>query len=469
MNVLMLVVFAVGILGIALEETIKVNKAATALLTGVVLWVLYVVHASFFLEGNLLFTQFVADSPDLTELSSTKQYIDYIVHHQMIPHLGEISTTLFFVIGAMLIVEVIDVHGGFSLITYKIHTKHKRALLWIVAFMAFFVSAILGNLATAIVMIVMLRKLIPHKVERNVFACMVIIAANAGGTWSPVGDVTTILLWSNGNISPFNQISTLFLPALTCMIVSLLLVTHMFKKGVEWDRSSASFIPPKDEEPVPSTSKTNKLILLIIGISSLAMVPVFNYFTGLPPYVGVLCGMIMLWIYTDLFYEASNIEEKEQYRIQRVFTKVDMVTVYFFLGLLLSVAALNSAGILKQAAIALNEAVESTVVIGFVIGALSSVLENVALVAATMGMYPIADPDSVGQMADYVANGRFWMFLTYCAVTGGSILITASATGATIMGMEKISFTYYLKNFTFIAIVGFLAGSAVYLLISYII
>ena len=198
------------------------------------------------------------------------------------------------------------------------------------------------------------------------------------------------------------------------------------------------------------------------------MVPVFNYFTGLPPFVGVLCGVIILWIYTDIYYAHSNIDEKEQYRIPRVSSEVDMATVYFFLGLLLSVAALDSAGALKQAAVMLNESVESTVAIGFVIGLLSSVLENVALVAATMGMYPIAGPDSVGVMADYVVDGRFWMFLTYCAITGGNILITASATGATIMGMERISFTFYLKHFTLIAITGFLAGAGVYLFFSYL-
>jgi len=468
MNALMLVIFSLGILGIAMEETIKINKAATALLTGIVLWILYVSNAAFFLDGNTAFLHFLEGNPDIAELPQIKQYLEYIVHHQMIPHLGEISTTLFFVIGAMVIVEVVDMHGGFAFLTNKIQPENKRTLLYIVAFMAFFVSALLDNLATAIVMVAMLKKLIPHRVERKLYACMVIIAANAGGSWSPVGDVTTILLWSSGHITPANQVATLFLPALTCMLVCLFLVSRYLKKGDVWDRSSASFNPNDEAHPSPM-NKTNKVILLIAGISSLAMVPLFNYWTGLPPYVGVLCGMVILWIYTDLFYDKSHIEAKDQYRLPTVFAKVDMATIYFFLGLLLSVAALDSAGVLKQAAVILNENIQSTVAIGFVIGALSSVLENVALVAATMGMYPLADPDATGYLADYVADGRFWTFLTYCAVTGGSILITASATGAAIMGIEKISFSYYLKHFSLIAIIGFLAGSGVYLIFNYLI
>ena len=470
MQFIMLIVFVLGILAIAMEDTLKINKAASALLTALILWLIYIIMAPEFLGTGLneTFNVFLVDNPSIAELPKMEQYRQFIVNHEIIEHLGDVSTTLFFVMSTMVIIELIDIHGGFLIITNSIHTENKRKLLVIVSFLAFFISALLDNIATAIVMIAMLRKLIPHSRERWIFASMIVIAANAGGSWSPIGDVTTILLWTNGNLTPMHQISHLFIPSLICMLVSLFIVTRFYKKDDRWDRDSMAFRATNQQTVLSPVHKKGRITMLVIGVLSLAMVPVFNYFTGLPPFMGVLFGMVILWIYTDLIYgyEYEEAPEKHKYRVARVIGKIDMSTILFFLGILMSVAALESAGQLTQISEVLNKA-GSPLLISFFIGAISSVLDNVALVAATMGMYPVVD--ATAATAQYFAvNGEFWTFLAYCAVTGGSIFIIGSATGVTIMGMEKISFAYYMKRFTLVALSGYVAGAVVFYLMTLI-
>lgn len=475
MYIIMPLIFALGILAIALEDKLKINKAASALLTSLLLWIVYISLAPGLLGSgtNEVFNTFLAENPNIASLPTHQQYLRFIVDNQIVEHLGDVSSTLFFVMSTMVIIELIDRHGGFLLITNNIQTENKRRLLWIVSFIAFIISALLDNLATAIVMIAMLRKLIPHSRERWIYSSMIVIAANAGGAWSPIGDVTTILLWNHGNITPLHQISHLFIPSFVCMFVSLLIVSRFFGKNDRWDRASMGIIYNTERSPkLPPVGLRGRVVMLAIGILSLALVPVFNYVTGLPPFMGVLFGMVVLWIYTDLLYghRYEDVEEKQKYRVARVFSKIDMSTILFFLGILMSVAALQSAGQLNQISEFLNTNVKSPLLISFAIGTISSVLDNVALVAATMGMYPIVDiaTASAEQIQYYAVNGEFWTFLAYCAVTGGSIFIIGSATGVTIMGLEKISFSYYMKRFTLVALTGYICGGLTYYLLSLI-
>lgn len=427
MFALMISIFLGGILLIALEDKIGVSKAASALFMSVILWVIVA------LSGIV---------PDINE--------------PFVEHLGDVSETLFFVMGSMVIVELIDVHGGFRVITNHIHTTRKRKLLWIVSFLTFFLSAVLDNLATGIVMIALLRKLIPHKPERWIYACMIIIAANAGGSWSPIGDVTTILLWTGGNLTPLHQVGHLFIPALVSMIVPLLIVTRFFRKDADWGDLPIR----KENAKLPEISQMSRWVILVLGVGSLAFVPVFNEWTNLPPFMWVMAGIAVLWCYTDLMYgRKKHLNENEKLRVTKILSRIDMSTILFFLGILMSVAALDVSGQLKTVSDFLSAQVDDPLGISFLIGIMSSFVDNVALVAATMGMYPI-DPTS----AAFMMNGEFWTFLAYCAVTGGSILIIGSATGVTVMGMEKISFGYYLKRFTLIAISGYVAGAATFLL-----
>ncbi len=427
MFVLMISIFLLGVLFIALEDNIGINKAATAILTAVVLWVVL---------G-------LADPA--------------IVRADFTAHLGDISETLFFVMGSMVIIELIDTHGGFRIITNHIHTTKKRNLLWVVSLITFFLSAVLDNLATGIVMIALLRKLIPHRRERWIYSSMIIIAANAGGSWSPVGDVTTILLWTHGNLTPIHQVSHLFFPALLSMIVSLLIVTRFFKPKANW----GAFPIHRENSRMPEISRKSRIVILGLGVFSIAIVPVFNGLTGLPPFLCILTGAAVLWVYTDLMYgKHDGRETKERFRVTAVLSRIDMSTILFFLGILMSVAALDSSGQLKVVSGFLNQHIGHPLPISFMIGVMSSFVDNVALVAATMGMYDI-DPESIFFMVD----GRFWTFLAYCAVTGGSLLIIGSATGVTVMGMEKISFMYYLKRFSLVALSGYVAGAALYFII----
>ena len=466
MYILMPVVFVLGVLGIALEDKIKVNKSATALFMCITMWIMLTVGAEDILVNrhNADFEHFVSQSQ--TSVSSHAQLIDYITHRAFIPHLGDVAQTLFFVMCSMLIVSIVDKHGGFRAITAYLKTSDKRKLLWYMSFASFFFSALLDNLAAAIVLITILRKLVPDNTDRMKYACMIVIAANAGGSWSPIGDVTTLLLWTGGNISAMHQISHLILPALVNLLAPLVIAHFwLFKKGATLRQHSEI---TREDEYVERIPLRSRKIIFWIGILSLACVPVFQSVTGLPAFMCVLLGLVFLWIYTDLMYwRITDIRESNKLRISELSHTVDLPTIFFFLGILMSVAALEIGGQLTVFADMLSSGLKSPNLISLVIGGASSVLDNVALVAATMGMYPVVDAASAttSYLHYFVADGGFWTFLAYCAVTGGSILIIGSATGVTVMGMEKVKFVYYLKRFTPLALIGYIAGALTFLLI----
>lgn len=426
----MIGIFLAGIALIAMEDKIGVNKSATALVMCVTLWTV----ASL---GGV-----VIDGPE-----------------GFVEQLGDVSETLFFVMGALVIVELIDSHGGFRIISEQITTTDKRKLLYIVSLLTFFISALLDNIATGVIMIALLRKFVPEQRERWIFASMVIIAANAGGSFSPVGDVTTILLWTGGNLTPLHQIGHLLLPALVSMMVPLFMVSRMFfKKGEKLEGEPEILV---ENSLLPEISNKSRYIILILGVSTMILVPVFQNWSHLPPFMRVMLGMAMLWIYTDLMYgKIDTVPEEEKLRVGNVLSRIDMSTIMFFLGVLMSVAALKVSGQLDVVGQFFEESVGNPLSISFLIGVMSSFVDNVALVAATQGMYPLAEAGV------YATNSEFWTFLAYCAVTGGSLLIIGSATGVTVMGLEKISFIYYLKRFSLIALAGYVAGAAVFLLMA---
>lgn len=467
MFVVMPIIFVVGILAIALEDKIKINKAATALLMAISLWMILMFDAyNIFVErANPLFEDFLVKNPGMSDLPAKDQFVNFITNRSIVYHLGNVAETLFFVMCSMLIVDIIDKHGGFRSVTGYIRTSNKRRLLWYISFATFFFSALLDNLAAAIVIMAILRKLVPDQTDRLKYACMVIIAANAGGSWSPIGDVTTILLWVGKNITAMHQISHVFLPALVNMLIPLA-VAHfwLFKKGAQLRVMSEE---ESADEFIPDISAQSRRIIFVIGVLSLALVPVFQVLTNLPPFLGVLLGLVVLWIYTDIMYSRLHVRESEKLRITRLLPDIDLTTIFFFLGILMSVGALETAGQLGLMSAFLDKHVHEPYLISFVIGVLSSCVDNVALVAATMGMYPIVQQASdLAPYAQYfVSDGGFWTFLAYCAVTGGSILIIGSATGVTVMGLEKIDFMYYTKRFSFLALIGYICGAAVYMLL----
>ena len=425
MFLLLISIFLAGILLVALEDKVGINKTASALLMSVVLWVI------------------VALSGTVKDI--TVPFTD---------HLGDVADTLFFVMGSMAIVQLIDVYGGFRVITDRIRTTKKRKLLWIVSFLTFFLSALLDDLATGIVMIALVRKLTPDKADRWIYGCMIIIAANAGGAWTPIGDVTTILLWTGGNLTPLHQMGHLFLPALVSMVVPLCIVTRFFKKNAGFEKLPDTNLTAQ----MPAASLGPRTVILALGITTMAFVPLFNEWTTLPPFMFLLFGLTVLWIYTDLIHRRSK--AGGGVRVTEVLSRIDISTILYFLGILMSVAALDTSGQLQKVSHFLSAEIHNPLSIGFVIGVMSSFVDNVALVAATMSMYHI-DSSSL----DFMVNGQFWIFLAYCAVTGGSILIIGSATGVTVMGMEKIPFMYYFKRFTLVALAGYVAGALTYVLL----
>lgn len=461
------IIFVLGILAIALEDKIKVNKSASAVLMCILLWVILVFNSENILveRQNQKYLDYVA-THDMSGQSQSEQIVTYLIDSSFVQSLGDVSETLFFVMCTMLIVSIVDKHGGFVAVSQFMSTSNKRRLLWYISIASFFFSALLDNLAAAIVLIAILRKLVPDVKDRMKYACMIVIAANAGGAWSPIGDVTTLLLWTGGNISAGHQIMHVFLPALINLLVPLLIAHFwLFQKDSRLRLSSEFTIQDEYAEMIPNRSR---IIIFFIGILSLVMVPLFQAITHLPAFMCVLFGMVALWIYTDLMYGNLNkIEDRDKLRISKLFYTVDLPTIFFFLGILMSVAALNTGGQLTLFANVLTEHLHEPYAISFLIGAISSVVDNVALVAATMGMYPVLDSAqaTTPYLMHFVADGGFWTFLAYCAVTGGSILIIGSATGVTVMGLEKVSFGYYLKRFTPLALVGYIAGALVYILL----
>jgi len=456
---LMPVIFVLGILGIAFEEQIKINKTATALLTCVLLWAILLIDTSVAsrTEG---FLQYVAHATGGGE-TEVSDYLSL----RLTEHLGDVSGTLFFVLCSMVLVSTIDSYGGFKSVASIVATTNKRSLLWRVAFASFFFSAFLDNLAASIVIIAVLRKLVPDTTDRMKYACMSIIACNAGGSWSPIGDVTTLLLWNNGRITPYYQIFHLIIPALISLVVPTILAHFfLFKKRVKLRQRPNV---PEDEmyDILPHRAR---IVVFILGILSLMLVPIWQTFFDVPAFMGVIFGLVLVWIYTELMFsrykkrlrEATTLRMTEQLN-----NNADLTTIFYFLGILMSVAALIEGGQLAVASTHVTKLIPSTGLLATIIGVLSSVLDNVALVAAVLGMYPV---DASGALSPFVLNGSFWVFLAYCAVNGGSLLIIGSATGVTVMGLEGISFGYYLKRFSLLALAGYLAGALVYQLQSLI-
>lgn len=443
----MVVLFLLGYAAIAMEHKINVNKAASALLLCCALWTIYI-----FISPTIL-----ADNSDY--LSSGMEVFDYVTSVQIIHHVGDIAEILFFLMGAMTIVELIDVHGGFSIITDRIKVKNKRKLLWIIGLITFLMSSVLDNLTTAIVMTMMLRKLVRDPQDRWVYAGIIIIAANSGGAFSPIGDVTTIMLWVKGNISTSGVIPALIVPALISLVVPLIFASRMLKGDLE-------NVDANEEEKTTGTqsyiTKNERLVIFLMGICSLLFVPIFKTITHLPPFIGVLLGLGILWVYTEIMYfRKNNMPDEYKATISVVLNRIDMTTILFFLGILMAVSALQSAGLLAQMAQLLDDAFDKNVyIVNIIIGFLSSVIDNVPLVAGAMGMYEVAE------VGAYAMDGDFWLFLAYCAGVGGSMLIIGSAAGVVVMGLEKISFFWYLKKISLLAMLGYLAGAAVFVLSS---
>lgn len=438
MFILMVVIFVLGYAAIALEHPLKINKSATALVLGVVLWVLLMLGGHGMLVNTESFKEFLASNVG-------GSFATWISHHALLEHLGEISEIIFFLLGAMTIVELIDAHEGFRIITDKIKTTRRRNLLWIIAILTFFMSAALDNLTTSIVMTALLRKLIADKKDRWFFAGMVIIAANAGGAWSPIGDVTTIMLWIAGKVTTVNIILKTLIPSIFSMIVPLAIISLKMKGDVS---------RPTDESVMGhgvETKAWERNLVFFIGVGSLLFVPVFKTVTHLPPYLGMLWGLGLLWIITEILHKEKNDDDRTHLAVTGVLRKVDVPSVLFFLGILTAVAALQTAGHLELLATWLNENIGNLYAINLVIGVLSSIVDNVPLVAGAIGMY------------HFEADHYFWEFLAYCAGTGGSILIIGSAAGVAVMGMEKIDFIWYLKKISLWALVGYFAGGLVYI------
>lgn len=451
----MVVVFVLGYIAIALEHPLKVDKAASALIIGTLCWVLYILGAEDILHMGLSpsWEAFLAANPDVHELHAIREFI---VEEEIIFHLGEISEILFFLLGAMTIVEVVDQHEGFKIITDKIKTTNKIKLLWILSFLTFFMSALLDNLTTTIVMVALLRKLIDDKETRWFFASMVVLAANAGGAWSPIGDVTTIMLWIGGQVTAPVIIANVILPSLACMIVPLGILSFTMKGKVTR--------PDFKDEGDDFTTPGERVLFLVLGVTGLLFVPVFKTLTHLPPYMGMLLSLGVIWVIGEIIHKDKPSKVKKKLKVVAILQKVDVPTVLFFLGILSAVAALQSAGHLSILSTFLDEKLGSIYLIDLAIGVLSSIVDNVPLVAGAMGMYPITEIGAVGRELAFMQDGVFWEFLAYTAGTGGSILIIGSAAGVAAMGLEKIDFIWYMKRISLLAFVGYLSGAGVYYL-----
>ncbi len=461
MFIVMIVIFVLGYVAIALEHPLKVNKAATALIIGTLTWVAYMIGVQDILDLGFsrAWNDFLLANP---HANNHEEMIHFVGTEQVLEHLADASKIIFFLLGAMTIVEIVDQHQGFKVITDKIKTTNPVTLLWILSFLTFFMSAALDNLTTTIVMVAILRKLVKDKEQRWFMASMIILAANAGGAWSPIGDVTTIMLWIDGQVTTMSIIVGVFLPSLTAMVVPLLIITFFYPKQ-PIERPDFSSIEEKE-----FTTKGERIFMLILGVSSLLFVPVFKTTTHLQPYMGMLLGLGVIWVVTEIMHRIKPEEDKRKLTVVGILTKVDVPTVLFFLGILMAVASLSSAGHLDILAAYLNDKVGDIYIINLIIGVLSSVVDNVPLVAGAMGMYEVVSPEMLQVAADpvyagfFVQDGTFWEFLAYCAGTGGSILIIGSAAGVAAMGMEKIDFIWYMKKISLLALAGYLAGAGVY-------
>lgn len=448
MELLIVAVFVIGYILIALEHPIKINKTATALLTGVICWTIFMVAGpTDTLLDSTLYSTFVKEAEASAAGPSRGIHTEYVIH-SLAEHLSEIAEILFFLMGAMTIVELVDSHRGFKFITDRINTTNPKTLLWVICWVTFFFSAILDNLTTTIVMVSLSRKLISNREMRLFFAGMIIVAANAGGAWSPIGDVTTTMLWIGGQISAASIIKTLFLPSVVCMLIPLLYVSVTLK-GTLGEQTGAAA-----DETVPRTGN----LMLAVGVGALISVPVFKTLTHLPPYVGMMLGLSVLWVVSEVINTDLDESEKRKYTAAHALSRIDMPSVLFFLGILLAVGSLQSMALLQNFAMFLNDTLGDNRIIITLIGILSAIVDNVPLVAASMGMY---------SMETYPTDHLIWEYLAYCAGTGGSILVIGSAAGVAAMGMEKIDFIWYLKKVSLLAAMGYFAGAAFYLLVTH--
>lgn len=420
MNTAIISVFVIGYILIAFEHNLKINKAATALFTGVLCWTIYIVNST-----------------------NTHEIVNSLSNH-----LGDIAGILFFLLGAMTVVELIDAHDGFTLITKYITTNQARKLLWIVGLITFFLSAVLDNLTTTIVMVSLLRKLISDQNKRLYFVGLVVIAANAGGAWSPIGDVTTTMLWIGGQITTDHIISQLFFPSLICLIVPVMILSVIMKGNLQRPDETA------DDLKVASLKERN--VIFFSGIGILLFVPLFKTITHLPPFMGMLLGLALLWFISELLHKKKDDASKTNFSVIRALEKIDTPSILFFLGILLSISVLEIGGQLHQLSAWLGTLFSSHEAIAYFIGLLSAIVDNVPLVAASIGMY---------DLQTFPTDHVFWTFLAYCAGTGGSALIIGSAAGVAAMGIEKISFGWYLKKISWIAILGYTAGAVFFLIV----
>ena len=442
LTILIVVAFVLGYACIATESLLKVNKAAIALLMFVACWTLYMFDPMQYLTAIHGYTG---------DLSGMAAAVTSIIQE----HLGDTSTTLFFLMGAMTIVEVVDQNGGFNWVRKVMKTNSKRALLWRIAFLTFILSAILDNLTTSIVMIMILRKLVTERNDRLIYASLVIIAANSGGAFSPIGDVTTIMLWNKGLITAVGVISEILVPSLVSMVIPAFILQYHLKGELQMPEMKES----AETEAGALTERQRKAVFWI-GVGGLMFVPVFKSITHLPPFVGILLVLGVLWTTTELFYshlQHGHDTEGTQKRVTNLLSRVDMSTILFFLGILMAVSCLAEVGVLAAMGDGLNTIFDGNhYLVTGIIGVLSSIVDNVPLVAGCMGMYPVA---AVGDMA---VDGIFWQLLAYCAGVGGSMLIIGSAAGVVVMGLEKITFGWYMKRITWIAFVGYIAGIVSY-------
>ncbi len=413
MHSAIIIVFVIGYFFIVFEKNVHVNKAAFSLLTGILCWVLY----SGFENG----------------LPGTP------LNH--LPHvLAEISGILFFLLAAMTIVALIDAHDGFEVLTSFISTNSKRKILWLIAGFTFMLSAVLDNLTTAIVMASLVKKIIPDKEDKMLLIGIVVIAANAGGVFSPIGDVTTTMLWMAGKLSPANIIAKLIFPAIVCAFVPVFILSFKFTGTIpEHAKTSVSIIPVWERQ-----------LIFWSGISALLFIPVFKNITHLPPFMGALTGLAVVWILTEMIHRKKNTQLKEQFSVVNAISKTDVPSILFFFGILLAVSVLELSGILKDLSLWLQTIVPEQTILLLLTGLISAVIDNVPLVAASIGMY------------EYPCDHSFWEFLAYTTGTGGSCLIIGSAAGVAVMGIEEISFGWYLKKVSLLALLGFLSGAIFY-------
>jgi len=429
---MIVIVFCIGYLCIALESVTRVNKAAVALLMCVGCWTLLMLAPG-------------AYYPEVAG-EGVLHHIAEVIEH----HLGDAGGTLFFLMGAMTIVEIVDSNGGFNFVRDTIKTRSKRKLMWRVAFMTFFLSAILDNLTTSIVMIMVLRKLVQAREDRLIYAALVVISANSGGAFSPIGDVTTIMLWIKGVITTQGVLTEIFLPSLVSMIVPAAILSLSLKGKFDKEQN----LPKAD---VSQFTKAQRDVIFWLGVGGLCFVPVFKMLTHLPPFMGILLVLGLLWTVTEIFHYNTAEDDTMAKRVSDLLSRIDLSTIMFFLGILMAVAVLQEVGVLTALGQGLNETFSGNYyVINGIIGVLSSIVDNVPLVAGCMGMYPMA---AEGAMA---VDGIFWQLLAYCAGVGGSMLIIGSAAGVVVMGLEKITFGWYMKKITWIAFVGYLAGILIY-------